>query len=127
VKSLVTGGIAIRETSIRVVPSRVFAALTKPAKLNAWFTTGAKVDLRIGGRYTNRDRDAGKFLEVVPNKRLRFTWDNRDHAPGTIVEIVLTRKREGTTVSLLHYGLGRGRISNTILPTGPAGAGLFLT
>ena len=106
-KSLVTGGIAIKEISIRVVPSRVFAALTKPAKLNAWFTTGAKVDLRVGGRYKNRDRDTGEFLEVVPNKRLRFTWDNRDHAPGTIVEIVLTRKQEGTTVSLLHYGFSK--------------------
>ena len=90
-----------------MVPSRVFAALTKPAKLNAWFTTGAEVDLRVGGRYTNRDRDAGKFLEVVPSKRLRFTWDNRDHAPGTIVEIVPTRKQEGTTVSLLHYGFSK--------------------
>jgi len=107
VKSLVTGGIAIKEISIRVVPSRVFAALTKPAKLNAWFTTGAKVDLRVGGRYSNRDKDTGKFLEDVPNKRLRFTWDNRDHAPGTIVEIVLTRKQAGTTASLLHYGFSK--------------------
>ena len=107
VKSLISGGIAIKEVSIRAVPSRVFAALTKPAKLDAWFTTGAKANLRVGGRYTNKDRDTGRFLEIAPNKRLRFTWDNPDHAPGTIVEIVLTRNRTSTTVSLLHYGFSK--------------------
>src|SRR5713101_315253 len=30
---------------------------------------------------------------IVANKRLRLTWDNPDHAHGTIVEIVLTRNR----------------------------------
>ena len=107
VVSIVSGGIAIKEVSIRVIPSRVFAALTKPSKLNSWFTTGAEVDLRVGGRYSNADKDTGRFLEIVPNKRLRFTWDNRDHAPGTVVEIVLTRNRRGTIVSLLHYGFSK--------------------
>ncbi|HZY93757.1 MAG TPA: SRPBCC domain-containing protein [Candidatus Bathyarchaeia archaeon] len=107
VKSLVSGGIAIKEVSIHVVPSMVFAALTKPSKLNTWFTTGAKVDLRVGGRYSNFDKDAGRFLEIVPNKRLRFTWDNPDHAPGTIVEVVLTRNRGSTIVTLLHYGFSK--------------------
>ena len=109
VKNLTTGGVAIKEVSIRSAPSKVFAALTKPSKLDTWFTTGAKVDLHVGGRYANRDKDAGRFLEIVQNKRLRFTWDNPAHAPGTIVEIVLTRTRGGTTVSLFHYGFRRRR------------------
>lgn len=104
VKSMVSGGIVMKEVSIRAIPSKVFAALTKPAKLNTWFTSGAKVDLRVGGRYANADKDMGRFLEIVPNKRIRFTWDNPDHAPGTIVEIVLTRNAAGSIVSLLHYG-----------------------
>jgi uncharacterized protein YndB with AHSA1/START domain len=104
---LVSGGIAIKEVSISAVPSRVFTALTRPAKLDTWFTTGAKVDLRVGGRYRNLDHDTGRFLEIVQNKRLRFTWDNPDHAPGTIVEIVLVRNAVGTTVSLLHYGFSK--------------------
>jgi uncharacterized protein YndB with AHSA1/START domain len=107
VKSLVTGEIAIKEVSVSAVPSRVFAALTEPPKLNAWFTTGARVNLRVGGRYSNADKDTGRFLEVVPNKRLRFTWDNPDHAPGTVVEVVLARKGIDTIVSLLHYGFAR--------------------
>jgi uncharacterized protein YndB with AHSA1/START domain len=107
VKSLVSGEIAIKEVSISAPPSRVFAALTRPSKLNTWFTSGAKVNLRVGGRYSNADKDTGRFLEVVSNKRLRFTWDNPDHAPGTIVEVVLARKGKDTIVSLLHYGFAR--------------------
>ena len=107
VRSVVSGGIALKEVSIRVIPSRVFAALTKPSELNRWFTTGALVDLQVGGRYSNADKDSGKFLEIVPNKRLRFTWDNRDHAPGSVVEVVLTRNERGTIVSLLHYGFSK--------------------
>jgi uncharacterized protein YndB with AHSA1/START domain len=107
VKSLVSGGIAIKEVSIQAIPSRVFAALTRPTKLNAWFTTGAKVDLRVGGLYTNKDKDTGRFLEIKPNKRLRFTWDNPNHAPHTIVEILLKKDGESTTVSLLHHGFSR--------------------
>ena len=104
VKSLVTGEIAIKEISIHAPRSRVFSALTNPSKLNTWFTSGARVNLRVGGRYSNADKDTGRFLEVVPNKRLRFTWDNPDHAPGTIVENILTRNRGSTVVSLFHYG-----------------------
>jgi uncharacterized protein YndB with AHSA1/START domain len=107
VKGIASGEIAIKEVTIRAIPSKVFTALTRPGGLNEWFTTGAMVDLRVGGRYTNKDKDTGRFLEIVPNKRLRFTWDNRHHAPGTVVEVVLTRNREGTTVSLLHYGFRR--------------------
>jgi uncharacterized protein YndB with AHSA1/START domain len=107
VKSLVTGEIAIKEVSIHAPSSRVFAALTNPSKLNTWFTSGASVDLQVGGRYSNVDKDTGRFLKVVPNKRLRFKWDNPEHAPGTIVEVVLARNGADTTVSLLHYGFSR--------------------
>jgi uncharacterized protein YndB with AHSA1/START domain len=107
VKSLVSGRIAIKEVSIHALPSRVFAALTSPSKLNTWFTSGARVNLRVGGRYSNADKDTGRFLEVVPNKRLRFTWDNPDHAPGTIVEVVMARNGPDAVVSLLHYGFSR--------------------
>ncbi len=72
----------------------VFEALTSPGHLNKWFTNGAMVDLREGGRYSNGDGDRGRFLEISRNERLRFTWDNVGHALGTIVEIFLSKKRK---------------------------------
>jgi len=107
VKSMISGEIAIKEVSIHAPRSSVFAALTIRSKLNTWFTSKARVDLRVGGRYSNADKDTGRFLEVVPNKRLRFTWDNPDHARGTIVEVVLAKNGADTIVSLLHYGFTR--------------------
>jgi uncharacterized protein YndB with AHSA1/START domain len=104
VKTVVSGGLVLKEIPIRVTPSKVFGSLTKPSMLNRWFTEEAKVDLRVGGRYTNADHDQGKFLEIIPNRRLRFTWDNPDHAAGSLVEILLTPRSKETLVTLTHSG-----------------------
>ncbi len=82
----------------------VFRALTTPGELDAWFTQGAKVDLRIGGKYSNLDGDKGKFLEIIPDERLRFTWDNPEHSPGSVVEVLLKTIAEKTVVTLIHSG-----------------------
>ena len=104
VKSLVSGWTTVKEVTIPASPSRVFRSLTSPSELNTRFTEGAKVDLRVGGRYSDLDHDKGKFLEIVPNERLRFTWDNPEHSPGSIVEVLLKRLGGKTVVTLIHSG-----------------------
>ncbi len=59
------------------------------------------------GSYSNLDHDKGKFLEIVPNERLRFTWDTSQHAPGTIVEILLKSIGGKTVLTLIHSGFKR--------------------
>jgi uncharacterized protein YndB with AHSA1/START domain len=107
VKTVVSGGLVLKEIPIQATPSRVFDALTRPPQLKVWFTTGAKVDLRAGGKYSNADHDRGRFLEINRGKLLRFTWDNPEHAAGSIVEIILTRQVGRTLVTLLHYNFKR--------------------
>ncbi len=107
VKTVVSGGLVLKEVTISATPSRTFRALTEPSQLNGWFTHAAEVDLRVGGRYSNGDHDQGKFLEVLQNKRLRFTWDNPRHAKGSVVEILLTGRKGKTLATLLHYGFHR--------------------
>jgi len=109
VRSLSSGWTVVKEVAISTTPSRVFRGLTKPSELNAWFTKGAAVDLRVGGSYRNLDHDKGKFLEIVPNERLRFTWDNSDHAPGSIVEILLKGVGGKTVLTLIHSGFKHKR------------------
>ena len=104
VRTLVSGWTVIKEIVVSTTPSRTFSALTKPRELNTWFTRGAKVDLRVGRRYSNRDGDKGRFLDIVPNERLRFTWDNPSYATNSIVEILLKRTRGRTVVTLVHSG-----------------------
>jgi len=77
---------------------RVFACFLRPADLSRWFTRGAAVEPRVGGRYRNRDGDRGEFLEIRRPRLIRFSWDNPRHAPGTVVSVALAAR-------------GRGRIS----------------
>ncbi len=104
VKSLSSGWTVIKEVSISTSPSRVFRSLTKPSQLNVWFTQGAAVDLGVGGSYRNLDHDKGRFLDIVPNERLRFTWDNRGYAAGSTVEILLKNLGGKTVLTLIHSG-----------------------
>src|SRR5215469_10901233 len=109
VRTFTSGWTAVKEVSMSPPPSVIFKALTAPKHLNRWFTSGAKVDLRLGGRYSNKDGDKGRFLDIVPNNRLRFSWDNPNWAPGSIVEILLKRIQDRTVVTLIHSGFKKAK------------------
>jgi uncharacterized protein YndB with AHSA1/START domain len=94
------------QRTIATTMKQAFAAWTDPEMLARWFTTKAKVDLSVGGRYSNAAGDRGEFLAVDPPRRVRFTWENDEHCPGTIVEITLTSKGRGrTAVCVTHSKL----------------------
>ena len=76
---------------LKASPAQVFAAWTKPEKIVQWFgpaeTTPDSVkvydlDVRVGGAFrisfVGNDGEyhevGGKYLEVVPNERLVFSW-----------------------------------------------------
>jgi uncharacterized protein YndB with AHSA1/START domain len=82
---------------------RVFEAYTLESELSTWFSTNAKIDLKVGGKYSNGDRDEGKYLEIFPQKKLVFTWENRDHCPGTIVEIDFEEIEENKTLVTIQH------------------------
>ena len=85
-----------------------YEAWSSAEKLSAWFTTGAKQDLRVGGRYSNADGDCGTFLEVEPNQRIRFTWEQPCHSPGSEVTLEFRSiDSDVVNVRLTHAGLGR--------------------
>jgi uncharacterized protein YndB with AHSA1/START domain len=71
--------------------TRAFDALSRPGDLSQWFTRGARANLEVGGSYSNRDGDRGRFVAVVRPKRIRMTWDNEKHAPGTLVEFTIVK------------------------------------
>ena len=73
----------------RVSPAKVWRAWTDPQALKHWFGPEeiidvplAEVDLRVGGRFrvTMRAADgethdvSGTYLEVVPERKLVFSW-----------------------------------------------------
>ena len=110
------------EVSIRrnypVAPDKVWRAWTEPQALRQWFGPGAtpsraeaEIDLRVGGRYRiaipmpdgDKNEASGEYLEVVPNRRLVFTWAWKG-TPERVsrVTIDLRPVAGGTDLSFVH-------------------------
>ena len=106
-----------REIRIDAPPSAVFEFLTDPAKMVRWMGTEAVLDPRPGGDYAvninGHERVSGEVIEVVPDRRLVFTWGWEDGAlpvaPGqSTVEIALETDGTGTLLRLTHRDLPQG-------------------
>jgi uncharacterized protein YndB with AHSA1/START domain len=95
-------------------PERVFSALTDPAKISQWFRlpngrTKVTSELRPGGKYVLEMRNdektstaQGVYLEIVPPRRLVFTWDSCNGVTNTKVTIELSPSGDGTDLVLTH-------------------------
>jgi uncharacterized protein YndB with AHSA1/START domain len=95
----------------------VFEFLTDPAKMVRWMGAEAALDPRPGGDYavniSGHDRVSGEVMEVVPDRKLVFSWGWEDGvlpvAPGeSTVEITLEPDGEGTLLRLTHRDLPQG-------------------
>ena len=102
-----------RETRVMARPETIFSFLTDPSKMVRWKGSQADLDPRPGGIYrvvfNTRDTVQGKFVELVPNQRVVFTWGWEGSGavpPGSsTVEITLKRDGNGTIVTLEHRDL----------------------
>ena len=102
------------QVRIAAKPEAVFQYLTDPRKYVKWMGKQVTLEPRPGGVYrvvcNERDTASGKYVEVVPNKRVVFTWGWE--APGnpvppgsSTVEITLAPDGKGTLLKLRHTGL----------------------
>jgi uncharacterized protein YndB with AHSA1/START domain len=91
--------------TIDVPVQEVHAAWTTARHWNRWFTSGARLSARPGGRYATAEGDRGVFLHVQPT-RIAFTWEHPRHCPGTEVEVTLAAQGPARTqVRLTHRQL----------------------
>ena len=102
------------ERHINASPATVFSFFTSSERWLQWQGVEATIELRPGGLFrVNVSGDgfaAGRFLEVVPDRRLVFTWGwempERRIPPGSsTVEIELLPEDNGTLLRLTHTGL----------------------
>lgn len=102
------------EIWIAAPPEAVFPFLTDPARLLRWMGTAASIEAAPGGLFrvdlNGRDVARGAYLEVVPPRRVVFTWGWEGGAHGvppgaTTVEIDLEPRSGGTALRLRHKGL----------------------
>jgi len=91
---------------ISATPEAAFDAFTSAKLLNKWFTTKAKVKAEVGGAYSNADGDKGTFTFLARPRRIRFTWDNEKHCPGTVVVVTFMKSAtDSVTVNVTHSKL----------------------
>ncbi len=75
-------------------------------------TETLEIDFRVGGKYSIQFlgygmKNRGEFLEIIPNKKIVFTWCqdfSSDPTPDTRVEIELKDLGGNTEVKLVHSG-----------------------
>lgn len=110
---------------VRAGRSRVFEAWTRPEIVHRWFgpegmtAPVVKMDARVGAEYEIHCRrsappaeggatveDAvirGKYLQIVPNELVQFTWcGNWDQTENSLVTVRLRDVEGGTEVALTH-------------------------
>lgn len=101
------------ERRVRAAPSKVYAYLTDSERWAEWQGVSARHDPRPGGLFSIEmpvgSTARGEFVELVPDRRVVFTWGWIDHPgvpPGSsTVTIELIPDGADTVVRLTHEGL----------------------
>lgn len=105
---------------IRASPAKVWAAITDPASMMKWWgpdggpTLSVVADVRPGGQFSvmfrllngEEHNPTGIYREVVPERKLVFTWDLADAAEArSLVTFRLEPFDGGTELTLTHERL----------------------
>jgi uncharacterized protein YndB with AHSA1/START domain len=102
-----------------VAPEKVWRAWTDPEALKRWWGPGgqdpvslAELDVRVGGRFRivfggpqGREHEcAGIYKEVVPSRKLVFTWCWPNSTPErvSLVTVLFKAAGGGTDFEFLH-------------------------
>ena len=103
-----------RTITIEASPETVFRLLTDPVEYVRWKGRIAELEPTKGGTFRVQFVDpkqvaSGRYVEVVPNRRVVFTWgwegDSMVPPGSSTVEIDLEPADRGTRLHLVHRGL----------------------
>lgn len=108
------------ERRVAAPPETVYAYLTDARLWARWQGASALLDPRPGGAYQMRMRSGleagGHFVELVPHRRVVFTWGWVGHPglpPGSsTVEIDLIPDGGATVLQLVHRDLPADEVAN---------------
>ena len=113
--------LASYEVTIAAPIEVVWAHLTTAEGLVRWIGPEATAEPTPGGalRWTHQNGATvvGRFVEVIPHRRLVFTYGWEDGRMGvppgsTTVQVDLVEREGATTVRLVHRGLPAGTVED---------------
>ncbi len=94
--------------------AEVYSAFISASALTEWLCDVAQVDAYEGGRlylwWSSGYYANGEFIEVRPDERLVFSWHGRGEPGATQVKIIIKPDEQGARLSLLHQGIGGGKV-----------------
>jgi uncharacterized protein YndB with AHSA1/START domain len=99
---------------IAASPATVFSFFTDVERWTAWQGVDGEIDPRPGGvfriRMPGSQVASGRFVEVIPNRKIVFTWGWEGEAPSvppgsTTVVVELVPDGAGTLLRLTHSPL----------------------
>lgn len=97
----------VKEIVIAAPPASVWRHLTDPERIAGWLMPN-DFQARVGRAFTmdcdQKGKIAGVVKEVVPEKRLVYSFQSEQTRVETIVTITLTAEGNGTRVKLVHTG-----------------------
>ena len=105
------GGFDLRyKRRIAASPERVWAAITIPERIAAWFATAdVQIEPRLGGAYRLRFGDEGPYAEgeitaLDPPRLFEHTWPDPPNPPGR-VRYELEADGEACILRLTSFGV----------------------
>ncbi len=128
----------VQHIRLKAPVARVFKALTDADELRKWFPDQAATDPRVGGGWRFEFQKAGalfvaegKYLEVVPDRLVRYSWISPLDASGaelTNLTVVFKLEADGdeTDVYLEETGYGEGSLYDALFGDRSNGWGFFM-
>jgi uncharacterized protein YndB with AHSA1/START domain len=100
------------EQEMNAASTAVYYALTNGAALREWLCTSSQVATRVGGRiylwWQQGYWATGEFLELVPDKKVVYSWQGRWETAVSTVTFALEPTDTGTKLVLDHTDLLAG-------------------
>ncbi len=108
----------IKETLIHAPVSKVWKALTEKEQIAKWLMPSDDFELKVGTSFNMLGKSKGveyphicTITEIVPEKKLSYTWAVKDKLSDTLVTYDLEDLGDNTKLTLTHSGWDKVTLS----------------
>jgi uncharacterized protein YndB with AHSA1/START domain len=108
----------IKEITIDAPVSKVWKALTEPEQIVNWLMPPENFELKVGTTFNMLGTSKGveyphicTITEIIPEKKLSYTWAVKDKLSDTLVTYELEDQNGKTKLTLTHSGWDKVKLT----------------